>query len=110
MMKHPVCSYADLLAKGKLRVLVNEKPVLVIPFEGKVYALADKCPHKGAPLSPGKLDGAIIQCKEHGLQLDIRTGTVIDNLKAKFLVPDKDARSIKTFKTSIEGDQVFVEL
>jgi nitrite reductase/ring-hydroxylating ferredoxin subunit len=65
-MKHKVCSWPELLSQGKMRVLINERPILVVAHEGMAYALNDKCPHKGMPLSPGQYENGIIQCKEHG--------------------------------------------
>jgi len=109
-MKHKACSFADLETIGKMRVLINERPLLVVAFEGKAYAMNDKCPHKGAPLSPGKYESGIIQCKEHGLQIDARTGIVVNNLKSKFLVPNEESRSIKTYVTTIEDGSVFIEI
>jgi len=109
-MKHKVCSLAALKEKGKLRVLVNERPILVALVGENVYAINDKCPHKGAPLSPGVLEGGIIQCKEHGLKIDVTTGRVVPGVKAKILVPNIDAQSARTFKAFTEAGQVYIEI
>jgi len=39
-----------------------------------VYALADSCPHQGASLVTGKLDGGALSCRAHGLRFDLATG------------------------------------
>ena len=109
-MKHKVCSLSALKEKGKMRVLVNERPILIALVGEKVYAINDKCPHKGAPLSPGILEGGIIQCKEHGLKIDVTTGMVVPSTKAKILVPNSDAQSVRTFKASVEAGQVYIEI
>ena len=41
---------------------------------GELYALDDSCPHGGASLVMGKLDGFRVRCPAHGLAFDIRTG------------------------------------
>lgn len=41
---------------------------------GEFHATSNFCPHKGAPLSMGKLDGHVIECDWHGWQFDVRTG------------------------------------
>lgn len=109
-MKHKVCSFSALKEKGKLRVIVNERAILVALVGENVYAINDKCPHKGAPLSPGIIDGGIIQCKEHGLKIDLTTGQVVPSAKAKILVPNIDAQSVRTFKAFTEAGQVYIEL
>lgn len=109
-MRYKACTLTDLKDKGKLRVVIKERPILLVLIDDNVYAINDKCPHKGAPLSPGTLTGNIIQCKEHGLKIDVISGQVVPSLKASILVPNKDAQSVRTFKASIEAEQVFVEL
>jgi phenylpropionate dioxygenase-like ring-hydroxylating dioxygenase large terminal subunit len=43
---------------------------------GKLYALDDRCPHRGAPLSRGIVLGDRIACGYHGVQVDA-TGTAV---------------------------------
>ena len=40
----------------------------------RVHALADSCPHQGASLVTGKLDGGAVSCRAHGLRFDLATG------------------------------------
>jgi nitrite reductase/ring-hydroxylating ferredoxin subunit len=41
---------------------------------GRLYAVADVCPHAGAVLSEGDLEGPVLTCPLHGSQFDVRTG------------------------------------
>src|SRR6476469_4817465 len=41
---------------------------------GGVFALNDRCPHRGIPLSHGKFDGTEVECCYHGWRFDC-TGT-----------------------------------
>ena len=41
-------------------------------------ALQDRCPHRFAPLSYGKLDGGVIECCYHGLCYD-SSGACVSN-------------------------------
>ena len=48
--------------------LWNQKIVLYRDATGKVVALKDQCPHRGAALSLGKVHNGCIQCPYHGWQ------------------------------------------
>ena len=52
------------------RTLLNEPVVFFRQEDGTPVALADKCAHRHAPLSEGKLVGDNIQCPYHGLEYD----------------------------------------
>ena len=54
---------------------LNGTPVLWAKVEGQIYALSDRCPHRGFPLHhKGKLEGYTLTCAFHGGQFDLRTG------------------------------------
>ena len=38
------------------------------------HACADRCPHAGATLSEGELEGPVVTCPRHGSQFDVTTG------------------------------------
>jgi 3-phenylpropionate/trans-cinnamate dioxygenase ferredoxin subunit len=41
---------------------------------GRIYAIDDTCPHAGASLAGGKLEGTTLGCRAHGLRFDLATG------------------------------------
>jgi nitrite reductase/ring-hydroxylating ferredoxin subunit len=41
----------------------------------RLCAIRDECPHAGASLADGVLDGTIITCPRHGSQFDVLTGS-----------------------------------
>ena len=49
------------------RIILNEPLVLFRTREGRAAALEDRCCHRHAPLSEGKVNEAGIQCGYHGL-------------------------------------------
>lgn len=51
--------------------------LLVTRVEGRPYAIEDACPHSGASLCEGRLDGWVVTCPGHGWEIDVRTGEVI---------------------------------
>lgn len=52
------------------RTLLNQKVVFFRNAEGKVAALEDRCCHRGAPLSVGRVIDGQIECGYHGLVFD----------------------------------------
>ncbi|MBW7924249.1 MAG: aromatic ring-hydroxylating dioxygenase subunit alpha [Burkholderiaceae bacterium] len=52
------------------RTLLDEAIALFRDESGAVHAIADRCPHRFAPLSLGKVVGEALQCPYHGLQFD----------------------------------------
>jgi nitrite reductase/ring-hydroxylating ferredoxin subunit/uncharacterized membrane protein len=63
--------------KGPLRChQVADVRVAVARVDGGLYALADRCSHRGGPLSEGELDGDCVVCPWHASRFDLRTGNV----------------------------------
>ena len=60
------------LIDGKLlgRMLLGEHVLLYRGESGKVIALNDRCPHRGAKLSRGRLEGDAVRCMYHGIKYD----------------------------------------
>jgi 3-phenylpropionate/trans-cinnamate dioxygenase ferredoxin subunit len=58
------------------RSIVREAGLSLALFsvKGSLYALDDSCPHSGASLVMGQLDGFWLRCPAHGLRFDIRSG------------------------------------
>jgi len=52
------------------RLLLGEAVALYRDAEGKVVALEDRCCHRHAPLSMGRVKGSNVECKYHGLVFD----------------------------------------
>jgi phenylpropionate dioxygenase-like ring-hydroxylating dioxygenase large terminal subunit len=67
-----VAAWAHELQPGVLlgRTLLEEEVLLFRDAEGTARALVDRCPHRFAPLSMGKLMDGVVQCPYHGLRFD----------------------------------------
>jgi 3-phenylpropionate/trans-cinnamate dioxygenase ferredoxin subunit len=53
--------------------------VALFNVDGCLYALEDRCPHAGASLAMGQLDGTRVTCRAHGLAFDLATGCMRGN-------------------------------
>ncbi len=68
---------ADLPAGTPTRVMVDETPVLLLRRGESVYALHDRCSHRGCSLSAqGEIQGDTITCQCHGSQFRLRDGAL----------------------------------
>jgi 3-phenylpropionate/trans-cinnamate dioxygenase ferredoxin component len=106
-MLHYALELNDLKDVLKKRVVVNEKPLLLVYVENQVYAISDKCPHLGASLDKGTLDGHSVTCKAHHAKIDVKTGDIIDKAQILFIkMPTKQA---KTYPVHIKNQKVFIE-
>jgi len=68
-----VAGFADEFAAGRplARTLLGEPLVFFRGEGGTLVALADRCPHRFAPLSAGRVcEGGAIECPYHGLRFD----------------------------------------
>ncbi len=60
------------LIDGRLlgRTILGEHVLLYRGESGSVVALNDRCPHRGARLSMGRLEGDSVRCMYHGIKYD----------------------------------------
>ena len=59
-------------AGGRALFEFDDKSLALFNVEGDVFAVDDSCPHQGASLCGGRLEGWVIQCCAHGLRFDQR--------------------------------------
>ena len=69
---------AEEVEENKLyRVTAAGVPVLVLQQGEQWYAISATCPHAGAPLDEGTLQGDIVECPWHGSRFCLRDGRVL---------------------------------
>jgi nitrite reductase/ring-hydroxylating ferredoxin subunit len=102
--RYPLFEAAD--AAGRLGLVYRTEdspvgPLAVYQVGGRLYAVADRCPHAGQALSGGEIDGTTLTCPGHGSQFDVCTGE---------RVRGPADMEISTFTVVKEGGQVFLVL
>lgn len=71
-----ICKVSDIPVLGS-RVVKREGQTDIALFknaEGQVFALLDKCPHKGGPLSQGIVHGTSVTCPLHSWKIGLADG------------------------------------
>jgi nitrite reductase (NADH) small subunit len=72
-----VGSVNDVPSRGS-RVIATEQGDIAVfkAADGRIFALWDKCPHKGGPLSQGIVHGTSVTCPLHNWVVGLETGEV----------------------------------
>ena len=61
--------------RGARRFNIGDTPVAVFRAgDGALFALVDRCPHKGGPLSEGIVHGRAVACPLHNWNISLETG------------------------------------
>jgi nitrite reductase (NADH) small subunit len=71
-----ICTVEDIPKLGARRVSRKKgSEIAIFRTQGdKVFALLDKCPHKGGPLSQGIVYGESVACPLHNWQIKLADG------------------------------------
>ncbi|MCY7314737.1 MAG: nitrite reductase small subunit NirD [Rubrivivax sp.] len=71
-----ICRMADIPALGARRVARAAGPEVAIfrTADDQVFALLDRCPHKGGPLSQGIVFGHSVACPLHNWTIALASG------------------------------------
>jgi nitrite reductase (NADH) small subunit len=68
--------------------------------DDQVFALRDKCPHKGGPLSQGIVHGNMVACPLHDWRIHLDSGLAV--------APDEGCTPC--FDTRIEQERIYLNL
>ncbi len=70
-----VGAVADIPLRGARRVQTAQGDIAIFRTgDERVFALIDRCPHKGGPLSQGIVHGQAVACPLHNWTIDLATG------------------------------------
>lgn len=73
----PIARAEALDAGSRLLAYIDGRSVVLFNIEGVVHAIDNSCPHNGAALASGRLDGHVLQCPAHGLRFDLVSGCMV---------------------------------
>ncbi len=90
---------SEFPASGTLLLQGKDIPIALFRVVDKFYATEELCPHRGGPLSEGKLEDGCVTCPWHQGKFEVSTGKVLSG---------PVNRPLKRFHVIREGDDLFV--
>ena len=101
MNRKPICQLGDISPLGSRRVRRAQggDVALFRAADDHVFALLDRCPHKGGPLSQGIVFGHNVACPLHNWTIQLNDGCA----KAP------DVGCTVAFKVKVEHEHVYLD-
>ena len=101
MAKVKVASVNEVPEGSLKKVEVNGEVIALFKIDGKIYATSNICTHEHCELDHNYLmHQDVVECSCHGSQFKVATGEVV-------LPPAIEP--LKTYKLTIEDDEIFIE-
>ncbi len=94
----PVARLEEIPDIGGKEVIVDGTRICLFKHDGRVFATAAECPHKGAPMACGWVENGTVSCALHGWQFDLQTGQCRN-------IP---GQKIAAFAVRVQGSEVQV--
>ena len=96
-----VGALTDIPLRGA-RLVKTERGCLAVfrTAEDKAYAINDRCPHKGGPLSQGIVHGNTVTCPLHNWVINLETGTA----------QGADKGQVKTIPLQVKDGRVLLSI
>ena len=114
MAFHAVCSTDQIPVGSKAQHSVNGTNVLIHHLEDGFFATSARCTHMGISLKGGKSKDDCVVCPFHRAQFNVRTGEVVKWANfppgVQLLNFIRGEKSLATYPTKVEGDQLLVEV
>jgi nitrite reductase (NADH) small subunit len=73
-----LCELDDIPRLGSRVVASSSGDIAIFrTADDEVFAMHDKCPHKGGPLSQGIVTGKVVTCPLHGWKIGLEDGIAV---------------------------------
>lgn len=97
----PICQLSEIPVLGARVVQRLAQPAVAVFRNGedRVFALLDRCPHKGGPLSQGIVFGEQVACPLHNWNIELDSGCAV--------APDQGCA--QKFSVKVENGTVFLD-
>jgi len=101
MQRVAIGALSDLPDGRAVAVAVAGRRLAVVRIGERVFAIDDRCSHRGFPLNDGRVEGAVIQCRTHGACFALESGAVVRG-------PAR--RAVRTYPVTVEAGNVLIDL
>ena len=95
-----VMSEEDLLIGKSAIISAGEDEIALFNYKGKYYAVANKCPHRGAPLGEGRIEEGIVICPNHEWRFKLESGANMQN--PELFIP--------TYPVKVKNENIYIGL
>jgi NAD(P)H-dependent nitrite reductase small subunit len=100
-MKYVKIMKEEDLPIGKSAIIsAGEDEIALFNYKGKYYAVANKCPHRGAPLGEGRIEEGIVICPNHEWRFKLENGANMQN--PELFIP--------TYPVKVKNDNIYIGL
>jgi nitrite reductase/ring-hydroxylating ferredoxin subunit len=99
--RHPVAPLSSLPPGTGKAFTVAGRQLALFNSGGRLFAIDNICPHEGAPLAEGSLEGTIVTCPWHAAEFDLTSG--------KVLCPPA-VEDVQSYPVFVNGETIEVEL
>ena len=83
-----------------MSIRIGGRPLALFFYEGKVFAVDNRCPHMGFPLHRGTVRDGILTCHWHHARFDLESGGTFDQF----------ADEARVFPVEVRDGEVWVDL
>jgi NAD(P)H-dependent nitrite reductase small subunit len=95
-----VMSEEDLPVGKSAIISAGDDEIALFNYKGKYYAIANKCPHRGAPLGEGRIEEGIVICPNHEWRFKLESGANMQN--PELFIP--------TYPVKVKNENIYIGL
>jgi len=100
-MKYVKIMSEEDLPVGKSAIIsAGDDEIALFNYKGKYYAIANKCPHRGAPLGEGRIEEGIVICPNHEWRFKLESGANMQN--PELFIP--------TYPVKVKNENIYIGL
>ncbi|MFN0050821.1 MAG: precorrin-3B synthase [Planctomycetales bacterium] len=96
----PLIAVQELHRSPARTVTVQGRELAVLLADGEMHVFDSECPHAGARLAEGNLQGGVLTCAAHGWSFDVGTGCSVD----------PKGHAVSKYPTLVDEGWLFVQM
>ncbi|MDP3879502.1 MAG: Rieske 2Fe-2S domain-containing protein [Dehalococcoidales bacterium] len=111
----PIAKTTQLKDGAMIEARAGDREILLARVGKQYYAADNICPHMGARLALGTLQGTVVTCPRHRSKFDLKDGRIIrwtdwTGIKASVSKLFRSPRPLSVHAVKVSGDDILVKL